>query len=55
MANYNLGTGFTDTQDNQKYFSEKFVDSDTFYSCPVCGRLSVLYRPEIDEIKKELE
>ena len=35
--------------------TEKFVDSDTFYSCPVCGRLSVLYRPEIDEIKKELE
>ena len=29
MANYNLGTGFTDTQDNQKYFSEKFVDSDS--------------------------
>tara|TARA_Y100000310_G_C20643016_1_gene795007 strand:+ start:71 stop:1879 length:1809 start_codon:yes stop_codon:yes gene_type:complete len=28
MANYNLGSGFTDTQDNQKYFSDKFVGSD---------------------------
>jgi len=34
---------------------EKMVDSDILYKCPVCGRLSVLYRPEIDDIKKELE
>ena len=35
--------------------TEKFIDSDTLYNCPVCGRLSVIYRPEIDDIKKELE
>jgi predicted nucleic acid-binding Zn-ribbon protein len=34
---------------------EKMIDSDTLYKCPLCGRLSVLYRPELDEIKKELE
>ena len=34
---------------------EKMVDSDTLYKCPLCGRLSVLYRPELDDIKKELE
>lgn len=34
---------------------EKMVDSDTLYKCPLCGRLSVLYRQEIDGIKKELE
>jgi hypothetical protein len=28
MANYNLGSGFIDTQDNQKHFSDKFVGSD---------------------------
>lgn len=35
--------------------TEKFIDSDTLYNCPVCGRLLVIYRPEIDDIKKELE
>ena len=35
--------------------TENFVDSEVLYKCPVCGRLSVLYRPEIDDIKKELE
>ncbi len=35
--------------------TEKFVDSDTLYTCPMCGRLAVLYQPEIDRIKKELE
>lgn len=35
--------------------AEKFVDSDTVYNCPVCGRLSVLYRPEMDDIEKEIE
>jgi len=35
--------------------AEKFVDCDTLYNCPVCGRLCVLYRPQIDEIKRELE
>jgi uncharacterized protein len=34
---------------------EKMVDSDTLYKCPLCGRLSVLHRQEIDDIKKELE
>jgi len=34
--------------------TEKFVDSDTLYRCPMCGRLAVLYQPEIDRIKKEL-
>jgi len=29
MANYNLGSGFLDTQDNQKYFKEKYTDSDS--------------------------
>lgn len=35
--------------------TEKFIDSDMIYNCPVCGRLSVLYRTEFDDIKKELE
>ena len=35
--------------------TERFVDSDQVYKCPICGRMSVLYRPEMDDIKKELE
>lgn len=35
--------------------TERFVDSDEVYKCPICGRMSVLYRPEMDGIKKELE
>ena len=35
--------------------TERFVDSDEIYKCPICGRMSVLYRAEMDEIKKELE
>ena len=35
--------------------TERFVDSDEVYKCPICGRMSVLYRPEMDDIKKELE
>jgi len=35
--------------------AEKFVDSETLYKCPLCGRISVLYQPEIDDIKKEFE
>ena len=35
--------------------TERFVDSDEVYTCPICGRMSVLFRPEMDDIKKELE
>jgi len=35
--------------------AEKFIDSEILYRCPLCGRISVLYQPEIDEIKKEFE
>ena len=35
--------------------TERFVDSDEVYKCPICGRMSVLFRPEMDDIKKELE
>jgi len=35
--------------------TERFVESDQVYRCPICGRMSVLYRPEMDDIKKELE
>ncbi len=35
--------------------TERFVDSDQVYKCPICGRMSVLYRPEMDDIKRELE
>lgn len=34
---------------------ERFVDYDHVYRCPICGRMSVLYSPEMDAIKKELE
>ncbi len=35
--------------------TEKFVDSDQVYKCSICGRMSVLYSPDMDDIKKELE
>jgi predicted nucleic acid-binding Zn-ribbon protein len=35
--------------------AEKIEDIDEVYSCPLCGRMSVIYRSEIDTIKKELE
>ena len=35
--------------------AERFLDSELIYRCPICGRISVLYRPEIDDIKEELE
>jgi len=35
--------------------TERFIDSDQVYKCPICGRMSALYRPEMDDIKKELE
>ena len=35
--------------------TEKIVDADELYRCPLCGRLAVIYRKEIDVIKKELE
>ena len=34
---------------------ERFVDSDQVYRCPICGRMSVLYTQDMDDIKKELE
>jgi predicted nucleic acid-binding Zn-ribbon protein len=35
--------------------AEKIEDIDAIYSCPLCGRIAVIYRSEIDAIKKELE
>jgi uncharacterized protein len=35
--------------------AEKFVESDRVYKCPICGRMSVIHSPEMDDIKKELE
>jgi len=35
--------------------AEKIDDIDEIYSCPLCGRIAVIYRSEIDVIKKELE
>src|SRR4030042_6368153 len=34
--------------------AEKIEDIDEIYSCPLCGRIAVIYRSEIDAIKKEL-
>ena len=35
--------------------AEKIEDIDEIYNCPICGRMAVIYRDEIDSIKKELE
>jgi len=35
--------------------AEKIDDIDKIYRCPLCGRIAVIYRNEIDDIKKELE
>jgi len=35
--------------------AEKIEDIDEIYSCPLCGRMAIIYRSEIDAIKKELE
>lgn len=35
--------------------AEKMVDADELYRCPLCGRIAVIYRNEVDKIKKELE
>lgn len=35
--------------------AEKMEDIDEIYSCPICGRMAVIYRDEIGSIKKELE
>lgn len=35
--------------------AEKMVDADELYRCPLCGRIAVIYRSEVDKIKKELE
>lgn len=35
--------------------AEKIEDIDEIYSCPICGRMAVIYRDELDSIKKELE
>ena len=35
--------------------AEKIEDPDEIYKCPLCGRISIVYRKEIDKIEKELE
>lgn len=35
--------------------AEKIEDPDEIYKCSICGRISVVYREEIDRIEKELE
>ena len=35
--------------------TEKIVDADELYRCPLCGRMAVIYRKEIDALKNELE
>ena len=35
--------------------AEEIEDIDKVYRCPLCGRMAVIYRNEIDDIKKELE
>jgi predicted nucleic acid-binding Zn-ribbon protein len=35
--------------------AEEIEDLDEIYKCPLCGRMAVIYRDEIDAIKKELE
>ena len=35
--------------------AEKIEDPDEIYKCPLCGRISIVYREEIDKIEKELE
>jgi predicted nucleic acid-binding Zn-ribbon protein len=35
--------------------AEKIVDANELYRCPLCGRLAVIYRKEVDDIRKELE
>jgi predicted nucleic acid-binding Zn-ribbon protein len=35
--------------------AEEIEDIDKIYRCPLCGRMAVIYREEIMQIKKELE
>ncbi len=35
--------------------AEEIVDMDEVYTCPLCGRMAIIYRKEIDDIEKELE
>jgi len=35
--------------------AEKIEDMDEVYRCPLCGRMAIIYREEIDTMKKELE
>jgi len=35
--------------------AEEIENIDEIYRCPLCGRMAVIYRNEIDVIKKELE
>jgi len=35
--------------------AERIIDADEIYRCPLCGRMAVIYRSEIDNIKRELE
>ena len=35
--------------------AEKMDDMDKLYRCPLCGRIAIIYRKEVDDIKKEME
>lgn len=35
--------------------AEEIDDMDKLYRCPLCGRMAIIYRDEIDKIIKELE
>ncbi|MCL5069517.1 MAG: hypothetical protein M1308_01250 [Actinobacteria bacterium] len=35
--------------------AEKIKDLNKFYKCPLCGRMLIIYRDEIDEIKAGIE
>jgi len=35
--------------------AEKIDNADKVYRCPICGRMAIIFRDEIDNIKKELE
>lgn len=37
------------------YEAEKISDINKIYKCPLCGRMLVIYRDEIDNIRAELE
>ena len=35
--------------------AEKIKDLNKLYKCPLCGRMLIMYRDEIDEIKTGIE